>query len=62
MTAGTLTWTKAKDAILVGMVGLMVTIGLKILADVTDIRERLARVEALEKRVEHLERSVEGRK
>jgi len=62
MTTENLTWPKAKDAILVGMVGIMVTIGLKILVDVTEIRERLARVEAIEKRVEHLERAVEGRK
>jgi hypothetical protein len=64
MTTDTLSWPKAKDALIVGAAGLIVYLALQILVDVGSIQVALAKyqagAEAVEKRVERLERIAEG--
>jgi|GEM_PF-6712656 len=66
MTTSDLTWPKAKDALIVGACGLIVYLALQILSDVGSIKVAIAKyqagVEALEKRVDRLERAQEGKR
>lgn len=73
MTADDLTWTKAKNALLIGAAGLVVLIALQIMADVSktrgdvaDIKVALAsyqaKAEATNDRVTKIERVLEARR
>lgn len=77
MTADDLTWTKAKNALLIGASGLVVVIALQIMADVSKTRADVAEIKvtlagqqaktdaearAMNDRVSKLERVLEARR
>lgn len=77
MTADDLTWTKAKNALLVGAAGVVVLIALQIQADVSNTRKDVAEIKvtiagqqakyeaesrATNDRVSKLERALEARR
>lgn len=77
MTADDLTWTKAKNALLIGAAGLVVMAALSIMADVSKTRTDVAEIKvnlatyqakseaeakALTDRVARIERALENRR